>query len=151
MKQGLNLILNPSLATNQFFYQIIDNLSDGSSVNSYQLPGLSSYYPHATNAAVPNGNSGYRPDDPQKDTVDQFGGLAAVYQMRDIDSFIANLTVPPPPTNSSSGPSTDDILLKASKKVLSGKQGKNGVLSQEDISGTYGYKYLWCQINHKLF
>ena len=55
--------------------------------------------------------------------------------MRDIDSFIANLTVPPPPTNSSSASSTDDILLKASKKVLSGKQGKNGVLSQEDISG----------------
>ena len=62
--------------------------------------------------------------------------MAAVYQMRDIDSFIANLTVPPPPTNTSSVSSTDDILLKASKKVLSGKQEKSGVLSQEDISGT---------------
>jgi len=56
--------------------------------------------------------------------------------MRDIDSFIANLTVPPPPTNTSSVSSTDDILLKASKKVLSGKHEKSGVLSQEDISGT---------------
>ena len=55
--------------------------------------------------------------------------------MRDIDSFIANLTVPPPPTSSSAVSSTDDILLKASKKVLSGKNDKNGVLSQEDISG----------------
>ena len=58
--------------------------------------------------------------------------------MRDIDSFIANLTVPPPPTNTSSVSTTaDNILLRASKKVLSGKQDKNGVLSQEDISGKY--------------
>ena len=125
----------------------VDNLSDGSSVNSYQLPGLSSYYPYSTNVVGANGNSGCHPEEHHnKDVVDQFGGLAAVYQMRDIDSFIANLTVPPPPSSSSSVSSTDDILLKASKKVLSGKQSKNGVLSQEDISGSHCYvlflKYL---------
>ena len=115
----------------------VDNLSDGSSVNSYQLPGLSSYYSHSTNASATNGNNGYHNNDvvSTNDSVDNFAGLAAVYQMRDIDSFIANLTVPPPPTSSSSVSSTDDILLKASKKVLSGKNDKNGVLSQEDISG----------------
>ena len=48
-----------------------DTLSDGSSVNSYNLSGL-----------------------PNQDDVD---GLAAVYQLRDIDSFIAKITVPPPP------------------------------------------------------
>lgn len=125
-------------------FHVVDNLSDGSSVNSYQLPGLSSYYPYSTNAVAPNGNSEYHPEEQHtKDSVDQFGGLAAVYQMRDIDSFIANLTVPPPPTNSSSSSSTDDILLKASKKVLSGKQGKNGVLSQEDISGKCFFFYIF--------
>ena len=130
----LNLLLHFQI--HNFISPIVDNLSDGSSVNSYQLPGLSSYNPYSTNPVGANGNSGYHSEEQHnKDTVDQFGGLAAVYQMRDIDSFIANLTVPPPPTNSSAASSTDDILLKASKKVLSGKQGKNGVLSQEDISG----------------
>ena len=85
-----------------------------------------------------NGNIPFHNDGESVDNVDNFAGLAAVYQMRDIDSFIANLTVPPPPTNTSSVSSTDDILLKASKKVLSGNKEKNGgVLSQEDISGNY--------------
>ena len=83
-----------------------------------------------------NGNVSFH-NDASVDNVDNFSGLAAVYQMRDIDSFIANLTVPPPPTNTSSVSTTDDILLKASKKVLSGHQEKNGVLSHEDISGNY--------------
>lgn len=45
-----------------------DNLSDGSSLNSYE-------------------------DNEAREAA----GLAAVYQLRDIDSFIANVTVPPPP------------------------------------------------------
>lgn len=45
----------------------VDNLSDGSSLNSYE------------------------------DSEATAQGLAAVYQLRDIDSFIANVTVPPPP------------------------------------------------------
>lgn len=46
----------------------VDTLSDGSSLNSYE--------DNEASAAQ---------------------GLAAVYQLRDIDSFIANVTVPPPP------------------------------------------------------
>ena len=117
----------------------VDNLSDGSSVNSYQLPGLTSQYPHSTNINGTNGNTAYLNDSAPNDNVDNYSGLAAVYQMRDIDSFIANLTVPPPPTNTSLASSTDDILLKASKKVLSGKHDKSGVLSHEDISGIINY------------
>ena len=58
-----------------FFNFIPDTLSDGSSVNSYNLSGL-----------------------PSQDEID---GLAAVYQLRDIDSFIEKITVPPPPERSS--------------------------------------------------
>ena len=59
-----------------FFFKFIpDTLSDGSSVNSYNLSGL-----------------------PSQDEID---GLAAVYQLRDIDSFIEKITVPPPPERSS--------------------------------------------------
>ena len=47
-----------------------DTLSDGSSIASYN------YEDEATASAA---------------------GIAAVYQLRDIDSFIANVTVPPPP------------------------------------------------------
>ena len=112
-----------------------DNLSDGSSVSSYQLPGLSSYYSYSSGIPSTNGNFAFQNDVPSTDMVDNCAGLAAVYQMRDIDSFIANLTVPPPPSNTSSVSSTDDILSKAYKKVLNEKQGKDGVLSQEDISG----------------
>ena len=50
-------------------------MSDGSSVNSYNLSGL-----------------------PSQDEID---GLAAVYQLRDIDSFIEKITVPPPPERNS--------------------------------------------------
>ena len=127
-------------------YFFTDNLSDGSSVSSYQLPGLSSYYSSPYNAASNNGNVSSLNIHPNDESLndnaganmaDNFAGLAAVYQMRDIDSFIANLTVPPPPSSTTSVSSTDDLLLKASKKVLSGKQGgkSDGVLSQEDISG----------------
>ncbi len=72
-----------------------DTLSDGSSVNSYNIP------------QTYNGGEG-----------EQEEGLAAVYQLRDIDSFIANVTVPPPPS-SQSNHSAD----------LKGQE-----LSQEDIS-----------------
>ena len=59
-----------------FFFKFIpDTLSDGSSVNSYNLSGL-----------------------PSQDEID---GLAAVYQLRDIDSFIEKITVPPPPERNS--------------------------------------------------
>lgn len=58
-----------------FFNFIPDTLSDGSSVNSYNLSGL-----------------------PSQDEID---GLAAVYQLRDIDSFIEKITVPPPPERNS--------------------------------------------------
>lgn len=128
------------LLANKTVFVFVDNLSDGSSVNSYQLPGLSSYYPYSTNTVGANGNVPHHNDGVPTDDVDNFAGLAAVYQMRDIDSFIANLTVPPPPTNTSTVSTTDDILLKASKKVLSGKHYKNGVLTQEDISGNYKYQ-----------
>ena len=113
-------------------------MSDGSSVNSYQLPGLSSYYPYSTNVTgANNGNEGYHNNEAASNDkdIDNFAGIAAVYQMRDIDSFIANLTVPPPPSTTSSVSSTDDILLKARQKVLSGRHEKNGVLTHEDISG----------------
>ena len=51
-----------------------DTLSDGSSMNSYN------YESEEASAAA---------------------GIAAVYQLRDIESFIANVTVPPPPSRSS--------------------------------------------------
>ncbi len=56
----------------------VDQLSDGSSLNSYEDS-------EAAAAAC----------------------MAALYQLRDIDSFIANVTVPPPPTRSSVVDSTN--------------------------------------------
>ena len=53
-----------------------DTLSDGSSINSYNYEDEASAASNSASAAA---------------------GIAAVYQLRDIDSFIANVTVPPPP------------------------------------------------------
>ena len=51
-----------------------DTLSDGSSINSYNYE-----------------------DEAAASASQAAAGIAAVYQLRDIDSFIANVTVPPPP------------------------------------------------------
>ena len=63
-----------------------DTLSDGSSINSYNYE----------DEAVAASNSAA-------------AGIAAVYQLRDIDSFIANVTVPPPPGTLDLGVQNGDL------------------------------------------
>ena len=84
-------------------------MSDGSSVNSYNLSGL-----------------------PSQDEID---GLAAVYQLRDIDSFIEKITVPPPPERSShqwnAEMMTTEALDDISAFIIPPPPAKNDVVIEE--------------------
>ena len=68
-----------------------------------------------------------RPSD-QLDSND-YSCMAAVCHLKDIDSFIANVTVPPPPSSGGT-----DILTKASEKFLNAGSSKRSLMSNDDIS-----------------
>ena len=55
---------------------------------SSQLPGLEAYL-------------GHNPSEGQQEPEDVYSCLAAVCHLKDIDTFIANVTVPPPPNHPS--------------------------------------------------
>ena len=62
--------------------------TDLESVLSSQLPGLEAYL-------------GHNPSEGQQEPDDVYSCLAAVCHLKDIDTFIANVTVPPPPNHPS--------------------------------------------------
>ena len=98
--------------------RISDTISDRSSILSTQLPGLDFISPQKS------GDNG-------GDNGDYSSCMAAVCQLKDIDSFIANVTVPPPPSSSSTAaaPSSSvgnslavgnhpELLSKASQRLF---------------------------------
>ena len=62
--------------------------TDLESVLSSQLPGLEAYI-------------GHNPSEGHQEPEDVYSCLAAVCHLKDIDTFIANVTVPPPPNHPS--------------------------------------------------